>query len=290
MDKSVRIFIVISAISVLQGLSLLRCAVAEDEFPTDFKLSSRHIFDSDVEATSGEINVTQSELRLGHEFKVYEKLPVELSVHASHVDIDENVATELPSHLEGRGFGIGTKFPVPFVESENYFMGIEARPSWFSDDNDMNSDSFRIPMRAYLIYKESDDLILVGGVSIRPEFDDTVLRLIGFRYRPNDELSFNFLSDDPNISYKWSDKLTLLWEFDYVRDEYEVTRNGVKGLILKHRELSTGAGVQYALTDYINAAVSVGGVFSRRFEYEDDGGKVVPEGGLYTTIKVSANF
>ena len=70
-------------------------------------------------------------------------------------------------------------------------------------------------MKTYLIYKPSEEFILVGGLSIRPDYDQTVLPLLGVIYKPNDRLSFNRASDDPNISYVLDERATAFVEFDY---------------------------------------------------------------------------
>ena len=74
------------------------------------KLQSRHIFDTDVNAQSGQINITESNFDAAWEQKLANKLPITLSIDYQHIDIDEDVPVELPDHLEGVSFGLSTKF------------------------------------------------------------------------------------------------------------------------------------------------------------------------------------
>ena len=262
---------------------------SEDGASSEVMLKTRHIFESDVEATSNQIEINESQLEFRREIKAGE-LPLTFGFVAKHIDINEDLAVELPSHLEGDSLILGTKFPMPFSSSDRYFVGVDIFPSMYTDDGEFKSGAFRIPFRVYGIYKESADFIVIAGVSIRPDYDTTALPILGIIYRPNDRLMFNLASDDPYISYKLNEQLTALWEIGFVTDEYEVTRDGQGGVVLKYSELSTGVGLRYDVTSNLQTSLAVGGVFSRRIEYRDDVGKVVADGGLYTNFKISAKF
>lgn len=264
--------------------------VLAEEPSLEVSVQSRAIFESDVEAQTDGIAVNETELEVMDKLKAFGELPIELSFKYGHTDINNDTPTFLPSHLEALNFGLGTKFPAFFINDDHYFMGVDIYPTLNTDDAAWASSAFRVPFRAYLIYKKSDDFILVGGIKIRPDYDSVVLPVLGLIYKPNDRLSFNLASDHPNIAYKLDDKTTLLWEFNYALEEYEVTRNGQKGVVLKYRDFSTGAGLEHAFTPHIKAAVNVGGVFSRRIEYRDDVGKVEPDAGLYAGGRLTANF
>ncbi len=267
-----------------------RAADDDDQIKHNIQIKSRHIFDSDVKAMSGEIDIIETELKYDLDFKIEGELPVTLSLDFNHIDLNENIPVNLPSHLEGRSFWFSTKFPMPFMDSEHYFMGVDIIPTLNTDSWKWRSGAFRLPFRIYGIYKESDSFILVAGVSVCPEYDTVVLPLLGLIYKPNDRLSFNLASSDPNISYKLTETTTLLWEFDYTLEEYEVTRSGTKGVVLKYREYSTGVGLQYKPCDYFRVVVSVGGVFNRRLDYRDGAGKVDPDAGLYTGGQINIKF
>ena len=265
-------------------------AAADDENPFSVALSSKQIFESDVNIQSGEISISDTRFSFMHEFKLDNDLPIEWGINYKHLEIDENTATEIPSHLEGVQGKVGTKFPMPFVDSREMFMGVDVMPSMYTDDGSWTTSAFRMPFRVYGIYKESDELIFVAGVSIRPDFDQSVLPVIGLIYKPNDELAFNLASDNPTITYKVDDAKTVFLELDFTNDEYEVTQNGAKGRILKNRDFSTGAGLNYQITDLLKASVSGGVVFARRLQYEDPIGKLEPDAAGYVKAKVELSF
>lgn len=264
---------------------------AEEEEPRVVAgIQSRHIYSSEIEATDGDIDITSTKFDLTYKFKVAGELPVDISLDVGHKDISADTPVGLPSHLESRRLGFSAKFPAPFIADDRFFMGLDIFPTLNTDGWDWESGAFRIPFRGYLIFRESDDLIFVGGVTVRPEYEREVIPLIGLIYRPNDRLSFNFASDDPNISYKLNDATLLRWEFQYAFDEYEVTRGAQEGVVLQYQEISSGFGIEHQLNETFQGAVSAGGVFNRRLEYKDDVGKVAPETGFYTSLQLKATF
>lgn len=287
MKKTVALLMV--ALLTTWGFVTLVFAEGE-EGPVTIKADSRYLAKSDVNAMAGEIQIAESSLDLSYAFKMFEQLPVTLSLGLKHTDINEDLPLELPSRMEGRSFTFSTKFPLPFNDSDQYFIGLDVSPSLYTDDWKWESSAFRVPFRTYLIYKNSESLIFVAGASVRIDYDNTVLPIIGVIYKPNDQLSFNLASDDPNISYKLNDHTTAFAEFGYVLDEYEVTRSGQKGVVLKYRETSTGLGVKYAVGNHLQASLSAGGVFGRRLEYRDSVGKADLDSTPYVRGKMQMNF
>ena len=260
-------------------------------------IQSRHIYSSDIETTGGDIDITSSGFDLTYQFKAAGQLPVDISLEVGHKDINADTPVDLPSHLESRRLGLSTKFPAPFIEDDRFLMGLDIFPTLNTDNWDWpagslreQSGAFRIPFRSYLIFKESDDFILVGGVSVRPEYESEILPVIGLIYRPNGRLSFNFASDDPNISYQFNDATLLRWEMNYAWDEYEVTRGAQEGVVLRYQEISAGFGIEHQFNAVLKGIVSAGGVFNRRLEYKDGVGKVAPDTGFYTSVRLAAAF
>lgn len=269
---------------------LTSVVVAEDTAEVTATARARHTYTSDVEATGSEIAVTKTEVDGKYAFKLFEELPVEVSLGVGHIDITEDDPLDLPSRLESRRLGLSTKFPAPLIEDDRYFMGVDVFPTLNTDDGEWEAGAFRVLSRAYLIFKESDDFILIGGVSVRPEYDTPVLPVLGLIYRPNDQLSFNLAQDHPNITYQWTETTKVLVEFDYSLDEYEVTRGTQKGVVLKYREFASGFGMEHQFNESVVGALSAGAVFNRQLEYKDAVGKIAPDTGVYVSGRLTAAF
>ena len=250
---------------------------------------TKHSHEADVHGSFGQIEVTRSKFNLEEKFKAGE-VPLSFYVSSENMDLNENITLELPTHLVATTVGLGVKLPMPFLDQEHYFLGVDVLPSMYREDWAWKSGSFRIPFRVYGIYKQSESLIAVAGAYVRPEFEDRVLPIVGVIWKPNDRLSFNLASDDPNITYKLNDQWTLLTEFGYANGEYEVTRGGQNGTVLQYRETSTGVGFKYAFTKNWEAKVSAGGVFGRQLKYRDGAGKLAAAGSIYTDVKLEGKF
>jgi len=263
--------------------------MAEDSEVT-VKAGSRYLMNSDVSNMDGEIEVTESKFSLKHKDKISGQLPFDINLNVKHIDINEDLAVDLPSHLEYRSIGVSTKFPAPCVDSDEFFVGVDVDMRMNTDDWDWETSAVRIPFRAYLIYKPEEKFVFVCGVAVRPDYDATVLPIVGMIYKPDDRWSFNFASSEPSVTYKVDDKLTAVMEFDYALDEYEVSRGLDRGVVLKYRQASTGFGLQYEMAEDVTGLFSVGGVFGRRLEYEDDNGKVEPDAAVYLKAKLEAKF
>lgn len=264
---------------------------AEEVGATKVQLKSKYIPNSKVEADDSELEMSVTKFSASHEFKIKDKLPLDLSLRVNNTSIDKNSSVDLPSSLQEKGFGIGIKYPVPFIkDNEHYFMGLDVMPGFYSDGARITSDDFRCPFRNYFIDKVNEDFVWILGVSVRPEFENMYVPIAGFNYKANDRLDFNLASDNPNISFKLTDKTKLKWEFDYSDTEYEVKRGAEENVVLRSRYFSTGPGIEYDYYENVKVGFNVGGVFMRRLEYDDGVGKVDPNNGFYVGGKIAANF
>jgi hypothetical protein len=86
---------------------------------------------------------------------------------------------------------VGTKFPVPFVSSNEHFIAIDVMPSWYSDDSSLTRSAFRLPFRTYWIYKPSDTFVFIAGAQIDVDADTPVFRSSDLIINPMTALTFN---------------------------------------------------------------------------------------------------
>ncbi len=246
---------------------------------------------SDASRMPGEISLNQSDFKLDYDYKAFGVLPVSVGFLYRHLDLsDKNIPVPLPSHLEGRELSLGAKFPLPFVESNVYFMGVDIMPSWFSDDWSWENSAFRLPFRTYVIYKPSDTFLFVLGATVNVNADTPVTPIIGFNYKPDEHWDFHLASSDPSISYKINEAWAIFAEYGALLDEYEVNRAGQKGVVFKVREASFGGGLKYTVAEWLEASLSSGASMGRRFAYRDGVGKVDVDGAPYLKARLSVKF
>lgn len=250
----------------------------------------RFTLESGVEHMSGEVSVNQTDLDVKYETKAFGKLPISVWFDYKHLDINENIPVDLPASLQGRRFGVGTKFPVPFVSDDKYFLAMDVMPSWYSDDSSLTRSAFRLPFRTYLIYKPGETFVFIAGAQIDVDADTPVVPVIGFNYQPDDRLGINLASTEPTVTYKLDNHWAVFAEYDAKLDEYVVTGAGQKGAVLKVREAAFGGGLKFRIEEWLDASLSTGLNMLRQFAYRDNVGKADVNSAPYIKARLSMKF
>lgn len=272
-------------------LSLLSGAALANMFEEKIKASiqTKYIEDSDAENQIGEIGIVDTKFSAKQVVKIG-RLPLEWNVGYRYIDIDENLALTLPSELQSYSIGFGAKMPLMFLDWDDWFMGVDLSMTMNTDDGSYEDSAARFPTRTYLIYRPVETLFIFAGAGFTPDATDEVYPIIGFRYEPNEQWTFNFASANPSIEYDVNDKLTVMIEGAVNSDEFEVTRGADKNVVLSYDAYSAGLGFKYGLTENFEVKLSAGSEFGRKLDYEDEQGKVVLDDAFYTSVKISAEF
>jgi len=239
-----------------------------------------------VEAHSGEVEIFATAGEYSCDFKAFDKLPVTFTLEQEYVAIDDTLAdVELPSHLVSLAADIETT--VPFFGVEKTYLRMGVSPSFYGDDWDFSTSSFRIPLRAFAIHVPNERWTFLAGIAVYPDFEDEVVPILGFIYKPNQRLTFNIVPKRPNISFVLNQKVTLFAEGGgSLGSEYEVDRDGQEGVVLSYKELRLGGGLKFRLSPRIQGSLSCGGAFNRQFKYQDYRGKVNIKDGLYSEFRL----
>jgi len=239
-----------------------------------------------IKTTSGKVEFIESGNTYNYGFKAFGKLPVKLSLDEKYIGIENTLTNvELPAHLVGLSAGIETT--LPFLGVNNTYLRLGVSPSFYTDDAELESSAFRIPSYYYLIYRPNPRWTFLSGIAVYPDFEDEVLPILGFIYKPNDRLAFNIIPKRPNITYILNDKVSAFAEGGLaLNSEFEVKRDNSENVVLSYRETRLGTGLEFKLNRYIQASLSAGGMFGRRLKYRDNQGKVDIKDGLYTEFRV----
>jgi hypothetical protein len=259
-----------------------------DNFKNEVDSYVRYISSSPDKAQPGKVEIIQSEVNYSYNLKLFGELPVKLAVNPEYISINRSVATKLPAHLTSFTADIETTFPF-FNLKQTYFR-IGLSPSFNGDNWDFNSSDLRIPSRYYAIYQLNEKWTFVCGVAVFPNYENTILPIAGFIYKPNDKLLFNFTPDRPNISYALTDRFTLFVEADGSIEEYVVTRDGQENVKLRYTQAHLGSGVRFKINKFTETSLSVGGVLDHTLRYRDTGGKVSIKDGFYVEFRIEARI
>ncbi|MBU1923640.1 MAG: hypothetical protein KJ710_05230, partial [Candidatus Omnitrophica bacterium] len=262
--------------------------IKQDDFPYELDSYLRYMPSRDAHAQSGKVAVTDSASEFSYDIKVFGELPFELAIGSRYIGINNTTSVKLPGCLTR--LSIGAETILPFFFDKIYFT-LGFAPSFYTDNWNFNSSSFRIPQRYFLIYQPDEKWTFVCGVGIFPDFKDVVIPILGFIYKPNAKLTFNIVPSKPEITYDLNDKLTLLFEAEISGEEFEVSKDNLKNVVLEYNEMHLGTGVKYQVNRYIKSSISAGCVFNRSIKYRDnDFGKVGIKNGLYTELRLDISI
>ena len=265
----------------------LRKPIVEKEEYSPQELDSfvRYVGPRGTSSQSGKVGVVDSAAEYSYEIKAFGKIPVQFAVASRYVGIDNSTAVKLPAHLTSAGFGIETT--LPFFSFDKTYFTIGLAPSFFSDNWDFRTQSFELMQRYFLIYQPNEKWVFVCGANYYPHFRPQVSPILGFIYKPNNRLTFSILPESPEISYLLNDKLTVFIQGDSTNNEYRVTKDNVKDVVLNYNETHLGAGLRYKWNKHVTGSLAVGGVLNRSIEYRQDSlGKVVIDDGFYTEFRL----
>lgn len=269
--------------------NLINNSYAADKPKEDFnqKLDAYYRFlpSRSVNAMAGKVDIQEAESEYGYELKAFGKLPVKLSLDTQYIGIDDTVEVELPSHLTGIAVDLETT--LPFFSLPKAYLRIGFGPSFYTDDWSFEASGLRFLSRYIAIYKPDERWTFITGIAVYPDFENEVLPVLGFIYKPNERLTFNIVPKRPNISYILNERATLFLEGGSAfNSEFEVTRDGSKNLVLRYRQSRAGTGINFKFNKYIQASASFGAVFNRSLRYRDGVGKVVIKDGVYTEVRL----
>lgn len=260
----------------------------KEEFANEMDTYVRIMPRAKTKDGSGKVGITEAASEYSYAFKAFGKLPIELTLDTRYIGINKTVDLPLPSSLTELTTGV--EVTLPFFNIDKTYFRLGVFPSWHADTWNFNPGAFRMPINSFAIYQPNDKWTFILGVGVRPDYQDKVVPIAGFIYKPNDKLLFNIIPVNPSINYKLNDKLTVFMEGDMSGDEFQVTKENKTNAILQYNEFHLGGGVTYTLNKYINASVAMGGIMGRSLNYRDSLGKASIKNGMYTEFRVEARI
>ena len=259
--------------------------VKEEFFPQEFDSYLRYIAPRGASAQSGKVGIVDSAAEYSYEIKAFGRLPVQFGIGSRYIGIENTTLIKLPAHLTSAVFGVETT--LPFFNFDKTYLTMGIAPSFFSDNWNFRSASFSLIQRYFLIYQPNEKWVFVCGAEYSLRFREPVSPILGFIYKPNDRLTFSIIPESPEISYLLSDKLAVFIQGSSTSNEYRVTKDNLKNVVLNYNEMHLGAGIRYKWNKHITGSFSAGGMFNRSIEYRQDNlGKVVVEDGFYTEFRL----
>lgn len=236
-----------------------------------------------AKSQAGKLSLIDAQAEYSYAFKLFGQLPIELNLDQQEISLDNTTVVKLPAHLIGLSAGVEATLPFFFDKT---YLRLALNPSFFADSWVFHTSSFRMPVQSFVIYQPDVKWTFIAGVAVSMDFENEVLPILGFIYKPNERLTFNIIPRRPDISYRLNNKVTLFAEGDMVAGEFEVSQDNRRGVVLDYNEIHLGGGIRYKVNKFIQTSLSAGGMFNRSIKYRQDSlGKVSIKNGLYTEFR-----
>lgn len=270
--------------SLLEEGSISTLKEEEPAFSFESDSFARYIPRESVYSQQGKLGIIDTGSEQSIKTKAFGVLPVGFIVGARYIGIENSTGVTLPASLTSVSLGMEVTGPFFGIDKTYSFIGLY--PSWYDSNWQCRSASFRTPFTVLAIRKPNERLTLIAGVAAFPEFQNEVTPVIGFRYLPNDRLTFDLIPPKPSISYKLNKELSIFAEGGLTNNEYNVKKDGNKSEILKYEEMNLGGGFSYQLGKNALFSLSAGSVMSHRLKYKDYVGKIRVKNGSYVNLGV----
>ncbi len=233
---------------------------------------------------SGKISIVEASSDQSLELKAFKDLPISLTINTKYIGMNEATDLHFPGYLTTAGVDVETT--VPFFGVDKTFLRLGANPSFYSDTWDFSVASFRLPLRTVFIYQPNNQLTLLSGLAFYPDFENKFYPIVGFIYKPNDRLTFNITTENPNITYALNNKTDLFLEGNaYLDEEFNTTRDRVKDVVLEYREITFGGGISHKFNSRVTASFSVGDAIDRVIKYKNSPDVIKIRDGAYFEFK-----
>ena len=249
---------------------------------------ARYMPKSKVNTQDGSVAITDAAVDWSYEHKFFGRLPVEVSMEESYINVNNSTAVKIPSRLTGISFGLDVTLPLLMLEKMYFRIGVS--PSFYTDNWSLYENSLRLPQRYFAIWQPNDKFTAILGMAVYPRFENVFLPIAGVIYKPNDKWLFNLIPSRPTITYTLNDKIAFFGEYSMSGGEYVVNKDGNKGTPLDYDEQHAGVGLEYTLNKHIQGSLAVGGAFARKLQYRESYGKVDIKNGFYTEFRVNVDM
>ncbi|MBN1557663.1 MAG: hypothetical protein JW951_05915 [Lentisphaerae bacterium] len=145
-------------------------------------------------------------------------------------------------------------------------LALRMQPGIYSDLEGFSGDVFSIPFSAALIHAFNPSLSGMLGVSVRPDFDRTLLPLVGVVWEVNDQLRLDARLPESRLEWymtpDWSTHLGLDWRnMSYALDD---SRD-----VLTLEDFRLAWGVTHRTADQLEVSAEVGTLFERSVTFDD---------------------
>lgn len=210
-------------------------------------------------------------------------------------DLDASGPLPLPSRLAELSLNLGWQQRL----SPQWSLAVFARPGFYSDFENLDSDSLNVPVLALANYAVSRDLVWSFGLTANAFSDNAVIPIAGVRWNFAPQWTFNVGFPQSGFVWKPTEQLALRAGVRFQGGSFRITESlgvpapGIARLantFVDYREVRAGLGLDYKLGDQFELNLDLGVVTDRKFDYFDRNYRLDGDRGLYGTLALKASF
>lgn len=284
----------------------------ENILPFEFDVQVSYIGDSDVERGFRKVRDFDEEygyarflytprtkvgyLRLGVTYERYEFGLPDLALIKGNAAGEFVVGRpQLPETLQSISgvIGLDTKF------SDSLLFRIEAQPGLYGGGDELDGDTFNIPIVLGGSYIVNPDLQFIFGVSINYERKYPVFPGGGVRWRFASQWVLNAALPTPRLEFEATRNLTVYGGADLKGSVFRMDDNfgeargdeRLNHALLTYTEVRTGAGVDWKMTPGLRLSLEGGYLPYREFDYHRADIRYKHDSGApYGSVALRATF
>ena len=243
----------------------------------------------------GELAVRHYGVSVSSRTSLAEKTQLSYGLAFATYDLDRTGALPLPEQLGEFSLNLGLQHQW----SPQWTLSVFARPGFYSDLEDFDTDSLNLPLLALASYAQSRDLIWSFGLNVNPFSDNPVIPIVGVRWQfaPNWLFSVGF--PQTGFTLRVTEQLALRAGVRFQGGSFRITENlgvpapGIRRLAntyVDYREIRAGVGLDYELGERFTVSVDLGAVTDRKFDYFDRGYRLDGDRGVFGALALKASF
>jgi hypothetical protein len=242
----------------------------------------------------GDIETTHWRIRYGQSFPVSKKVSLRAGVEWERYDFGRPAATPIPSRLQSAVVNLGMDWRI----ADRWILQTEVDPGIYSDLRDIDIEDFNAPLSMRLIYAQSEKLAWALALIANPKSEFPFIGGIGARWTPTEDLRVDIILPRPQIAYQVSPEVGVFAGAEFKGGGYRVAedfgnpigRPDLNDQDVFYREVRTGGGVRWKVTEKIAAIIEGGWVIDRRFRFVDRDLQLNGDGAPYFQIALKGTY
>lgn len=213
----------------------------------------------------------------------------------SRTELDADVGMTLPETLQELSLSLGLRREL----SANWGLSAFLRPGLYGDFEEIDGDSFNVPVLLLTSYRESAERTWFFGINANAFSDNPVLPAFGVRWQISPDWTFDLGYPRTTLFRVVDQSLRIGLVLSAQGGNYRITETlgvpapGVRRLAntyLDYNEFRGGFRMEKSVGSSLTLDAEVGALIEREFDFYDRDYELDGSGGFYATLALRGRF